>query len=115
MKILIKRIQEVPQEPALPGVIATVALKPEETFGKAAKLTHLVVGEGENIKSDMLNEETIYFVLSGYAIVTVNLPHGSWDRELSANSAVWIPSGFTHSIKNNGEGPLRILQSTCNV
>ena len=115
MSIKIKNIQEIAQEKAQLGIVERIALKPEETLSKSAKLTHLVIEVGRSFESKARDQETIYFVLSGHAIVTVNMPNGSWDRELSADSAAWIPSGFTHNIKNNGEGPLRVLQAMCKV
>ena len=115
MSIIMRDVEKIPAKKGKPGIIEKVTLAPEEMLGKCAKLTHLVVDVGKSIESNAKNEETIYYVLAGHAYLSVNLPNGTWERELPTDSAAWIPSGFSHNLTSSGEGPLRILKATCTV
>ncbi|HYO90950.1 MAG TPA: cupin domain-containing protein, partial [Pyrinomonadaceae bacterium] len=52
----------------------------------------------------LLTEE-IYYILQGRGSMTV----GEEVREVSAGDAVFIPIGKTHTLKNTGDEPMRLL------
>jgi mannose-6-phosphate isomerase-like protein (cupin superfamily) len=52
-----------------------------------------------------LETEEVYYILAGRGTMTV----GSEVREVEPGDAVFIPVGNTHSLKNTGDDPIRLL------
>ncbi len=55
--------------------------------------------------------EEIYYVLSGYGIITI----GEEQKEISRSDVVYIPALAPHSLLNTGSVPLRFITVTVNL
>ena len=55
--------------------------------------------------------EEIYYVLSGYGIMTI----GDEQKEISRGDVVYIPAPAPHSLLNTGGVPLRFITVTVNI
>ena len=55
--------------------------------------------------------EEIYYVLSGYGIITI----GDEKQEISRNDVVYIPPLAQHTLLNTGNVPLRFITISVNV
>jgi mannose-6-phosphate isomerase-like protein (cupin superfamily) len=55
--------------------------------------------------------EEIYYVLSGYGIMTI----GDEQKEISRGDVVYIPALAPHTLSNTGSVPLRFVTVTVNL
>jgi mannose-6-phosphate isomerase-like protein (cupin superfamily) len=55
--------------------------------------------------------EEIYYVLSGYGIMTI----GDEQKEISRSDVVYIPALAAHTLLNTGSVPLRFITVTVNL
>ncbi len=55
--------------------------------------------------------EEIYYVLSGYGIMTI----GDEQKEISRGDVVYIPAISVHALVNTGNVPLRFITVTVNL
>ncbi len=55
--------------------------------------------------------EEIYYVLSGYGIMTI----GDEQKEISRSDVVYIPAVSVHALVNTGSVPLRFITVTVNL
>lgn len=55
--------------------------------------------------------EEIYYVLSGYGIMTI----GEEQKEISRGDVVYIPALAAHTLLNTGSVPLRFITITVNL
>ncbi len=67
---------------------------------------------GQNIQPHYHpNFEEIYYVLSGYGLMTI----GEEQKEISRGDVVYIPKLAPHTLLNTGSVPLRFLTVTVNI
>ncbi|MGH9823907.1 MAG: cupin domain-containing protein, partial [Blastocatellia bacterium] len=49
--------------------------------------------------------EEVYYILEGSGVMTV----GNEQREVASGDAIYVPRGNTHTLKNTGSEPIRLL------
>lgn len=84
-------------------------LSPGLNGSRRFSVTHVVVAVDGTLGPLELDAESIYFIVSGRASLSVRKVHADWSTLIEANSAVWIPCAMPHSFHNAGEDPMRIL------
>lgn len=61
------------------------------------------------------NEETIYFVTSGYGVFEFKVDSIEKEFQIYSGECIWTPKRLKHNFLNLGESVLRIICFTCNT
>lgn len=87
-------------------ITLTHVFKQEELTGKARLCAKVVINPGCSIGlHDHVNEEEIYIILKGKAVVTDN----GVQSEVGPGDSILTGGGASHSIENCGEEPVELL------
>ena len=83
-----------------------------DTAGSLSAIYDTSLEPGESIQLHYHPDfEEIYYVLSGYGIITI----GDEKQEISRNDVVYIPPLAQHTLLNTGNVPLRFITISVNV
>lgn len=94
--------------PAIQGYCGLVweLIDTKNTDAQRLNLAHVNIDEGRTAQPHLHREtEELYFILGGQGEVSI----GSSVCAVSEGSAVFIPPGYVHTIKNTGRTTLRLL------
>jgi mannose-6-phosphate isomerase-like protein (cupin superfamily) len=81
----------------------------QDTAQNIAAVYDTTLAPGEEIQSHYHTDfEEIYYVLSGYGIMTI----GEEKQEISRGDVVYIPANAPHTLLNTAEVPLRFITVT---
>lgn len=76
----------------------------ELTHGLNLKMSEVIAQQAQH-GAHSHNSEEIFYILAGTAEFTLK----NQTKVVSANSALYCPSGVEHGIRNAGDGPMRYL------
>jgi mannose-6-phosphate isomerase-like protein (cupin superfamily) len=81
----------------------------QDTAQNIAAVYDTSLAPGESIQPHYHNDfEEIYYVLSGYGIMTI----GEETQEISRGDVAYIPANAPHTLLNTAEVPLRFITVT---
>ncbi len=81
----------------------------QDTAQNLAAIYDTILAPGESIQPHYHTDfEEIYYVLSGYGIMTI----GEEKQEISRGDVVYIPANAPHTLLNTAEVPLRFITVT---